>query len=101
MGRILDQKLHHFNVIALRDNAFVIVLPEASKIEANETALHLEEALKAQMDVALQIGSASFPDDAITFEKLIDQAMDNVRPIHIVPSAPAPENSAMVPAPEG
>ena len=101
MGRILDQKLHHFNVIALRDNAFVIVLPEASKIEANETALHLEEALKAQMDVALQIGSASFPDDAITFEKLIEQAMDNVRPIHIVPSALAPENSVMVPAPEG
>ena len=101
VGRILDQKLHHFNAIALRDNAFVIVLPEASKAEAGETALHLEEALEEQMDITSLVGTASFPDDAITFEKLIEQALENIGQTHVVAPRPAPDKSPLVPAAEG
>jgi hypothetical protein len=41
-------------------------------------AQSLEKTIREKMDIEFQTGMASFPNDAITFEALIEQALKNV-----------------------
>jgi hypothetical protein len=77
IARVLDDNMHDFDTIAVRDNHFILVLPELSNEEVKRTAYQLAEAVKDKMKVKLQVGSASFPDDAVTFENLVEAAMKN------------------------
>jgi GGDEF domain-containing protein len=78
VSRVLDENIDDFGTITLRDNSFIIVLPEKSANEASLKAQTLEKVIREKMDIELQAGMASFPNDAITFEALIEQALRNV-----------------------
>ena len=77
-ARILDDKLHEFNAIALHDNRFIVLLPETNSDHVNEIALRLESELLHKMKLRLQVGTASFPRQGITFETLIERAIENI-----------------------
>lgn len=72
--RVLDSNVTDFGTIALRDNQFIVVLPEITDHEAPLIAQSLCNAVQEKMDVKLHIGTASFPTEAVTFEALIDLA---------------------------
>jgi GGDEF domain-containing protein len=78
VSRILDDNIDDFGTITLRDNHFIVVLPEKTIHETSLMAQSLEKTIREKMDIEFQTGMASFPNDAITFEALIEQALKNV-----------------------
>lgn len=79
IARILDANMHDFDTIAVRDNHFILVLPEIPAEEAAHIAQKLEDAIADQMQIKLQVGTATFPKEAMTFESLVDLALDNAQ----------------------
>ncbi len=75
IARILNESIHDFDTIALHDNNFILVLPEISSEEATRIAHQVEENVKERMKVRLQVGTATFPDEAMTFESLVELAL--------------------------
>lgn len=74
VAQILDEELPNFDPVALRDNCFIAVLPEATAADAAETAQRLRVAIEAQTGLQLQTGTATLLDEAMTFEELIESA---------------------------
>jgi hypothetical protein len=79
IARILDNNMHDFDTIAVRDSHFILVLPEIPAEEAVHTAQKLADAVKEQMKIKLQVGTAAFPNDAMTFERLVELALENAK----------------------
>ncbi|MFN8457497.1 MAG: hypothetical protein U0401_23030 [Anaerolineae bacterium] len=77
ISRVLDDNMHDFDTIALRDNHFILVLPEIAPEEANRVAYQLKESIKEKMKLNLHVGTAVFPDEAMTFESLVELALQN------------------------
>lgn len=77
ISRILDDNMHDFDTIALRDNHFILVLPELAPDEADRIAHQLKDAIKEKMKINPQVGTAVFPDEAMTFESLVELALQN------------------------
>lgn len=78
VSRILDENMDDFDTITLRDNNFVLILPEKTSDEAWLVAQQLQEVIQEEMHITLQTGMANFPDEAITFETLIEKAIESV-----------------------
>jgi GGDEF domain-containing protein len=78
VSRVLDENVDDFGTIALRDDCFIVVLPEKTPNEASAVAQRLEKVVREKIDVKLQTGMANFPDEAITFEELVNLAVQNV-----------------------
>ena len=79
IARILSENMHDFDTIAVRDNNFILVLPEISAEETAHIAQKLEDTVKEKMKVKLQVGIASFPNEAMTFESLVELALKNAQ----------------------
>ena len=77
VARILNDNVSDYGTIARRGNHFVIVLPETSVDEAPEIAKTLEQLVREKMNVNLLAGTANFPGEAVTFEALMQIAMDD------------------------
>ena len=79
IARILDNNIHDFDTIAVRDNHFILVLPEIPAEEATHIAQKLEDTIADQMQIKLQVGTAAFPKEAMTFEGLVELALENAQ----------------------
>lgn len=77
VSRILDTNVDDFGTISLRDNHFILVLPEKTAHDAHLLGQDLKKAIEQEIKIELQLGTASFPEEAITFEALIEQAVKN------------------------
>ncbi len=77
IARILDDNMFEFDTIALRGNSFVLVLPEVVNQDVPQVMQRLEKTIKEKLNVKLQMGAATLPDDAITFESLVEMALKN------------------------
>lgn len=72
--RVLDENVSDFGTIALRDNCFIVVLPETTGDEALMISKDLKKVVQEKVSVNLLAGTASFPEEAVTFEALINVA---------------------------
>jgi GGDEF domain-containing protein len=79
IARILNENMQDFDTIALKDNNFILVLPEITSAEADQIGQKLEESVKENLKVKLQVGTASFPEEAMTFESLVELALENAQ----------------------
>lgn len=79
IARLLNENKHDFDTIALRDNNFILVLPEISGEEAEQIAQKLVDVVKEKLKVKLQVGTANFPQEAMTFESLVELALENAQ----------------------
>jgi GGDEF domain-containing protein len=88
IARVLDENMHDFDTIALRDNNFILMLPEITGEEADQIAQKLETEVRQKLKVRLQVGAANFPNEAMTFESLVDLAMQNAQqqPVELPPT---------------
>jgi len=73
-ARLLRDELGDISMITQRGNHFVVLLPETTRDELQTILRALETAAQEQLGVMLNIGAATFPDQAITFEALLEQA---------------------------
>ena len=78
ISRILDSNLQSFDTIALRDNCFIVLLPETAD-QISQIGQRLEKAIKDNMGIQVGVGTASFPNEAMTFESLVELAMVNAK----------------------
>lgn len=80
VAQILNEELPNFDPVALRDNCFIAVLPEATAADAAETAQRLRTIIEAQTGLQMQCGTATLLDEAMTFEELIESAAAKLTP---------------------
>lgn len=78
VARTLCDELEDYNIIAQRNDHFLALLPEVTPEELTELSERLRRAVSEQVGVTLQIGTASFPKDAVTFESLVEKAMEKM-----------------------
>ncbi len=75
VARTLCDELEDYNIIAQSNNHFLILLPEVTSEKLTDLIQRLSRAVSEQVGVTLQVGTASFPRDAVTFESLVDRAV--------------------------
>jgi GGDEF domain-containing protein len=75
VARTLCDELEDYNTIAQRDDHFLALLPEITPEKLTDLIERLRRAVSEQVGVTLQIGTASFPEDALTFESLMGKAV--------------------------
>jgi len=75
VAKTLCHRLEDYNVIAQTNDHFLILLPEVTPDLLPDLAGRLRQTVSEQVGVTLQIGTASFPDDAVTFDSLVEMAV--------------------------
>jgi len=75
VAKTLCDELEDYNVIAQKNDHFLALLPEVTPGKLADLIEQLHKAVSEQVGVTLQIGTASFPEDAVTFESLVEKAI--------------------------
>lgn len=77
LARLLNDNLQGFDIIALWNDYFIIVLPETTADAIPSISQRLEKTIKEKLSIPVHIGAATFPDKAMTFERLVELAKTN------------------------
>jgi GGDEF domain-containing protein len=75
VARTLCHGLEDYNVVAQTNDHFLILLPEVASEQLADLVGRLRQVVSEQVGVTLQVGTASFPDDAVTFDSLVEKAV--------------------------
>ena len=75
VSKTLCDELADYNTIAQRNDHFFALLPEVTPEKLTGLIERLRRAVSERVGVTLQIGTASFPGDAVTFESLVEKAV--------------------------
>lgn len=78
VAKTLCNELEDYNIIAHRNHHFLALLPEVTPEKLTGLIEQLRRAVSEQVGVKLQVGIASFPEDAVTFESLVDKAVEGM-----------------------
>ena len=78
VARMLCDELEDYSIIARRNDHFLALLPEVTPEELANLADRLRQGVSEQVGVTLQIGTASFPEEALTFESLVERAIEEM-----------------------
>jgi len=97
VARTLCDELEDYNIIAQRNNNFLALLPEVTPDKVTELIERLRRAVSEQVGVTLRIGTASFPEDAVTFESLVEKAVGEMDAEPKPGPSPQPQRSTVEP----
>jgi len=75
VSKILCDELADYDIIAQRNDHFLALLPEVTPAKLTDLIERLHKAVSERVGVTLQVGTASFPEDAVTFESLMEKAV--------------------------
>jgi hypothetical protein len=78
VSKTLCEELQDSSFIAVQDDHFLVLMPEVTPDELPGVTERLRQMVSKRVGVNLRIGAASLPQDAITFESLINQAIRNM-----------------------
>jgi GGDEF domain-containing protein len=78
VAKTLCNEMEDYNVIAQHNNHFLALLPEVTPEKLAGLIGRLRKTVSEQVGVNLQIGTASFPEDAVTFESLVEKAVEEM-----------------------
>ncbi len=78
IAKTLCDQLEDYNIIAQQNSHFLVLLPEVASEELVTFGNRLRTTTSEKMGVTLQIGMASFPDDAVTFDSLVGKAVEEM-----------------------
>jgi len=73
VAKTLCNQLDDHDIIAHSNGNFLVLLPEATPEELDHLVDDLRDQVFRQVGVVLQIGVASFPGDAVTFDSLVEK----------------------------
>lgn len=74
VARFLAEELRDPNIILQRNDHFIVLLPEATREDAAEIIKQIKNAAQEDLGLDFQVGLATFPDEAVTFETLLQNA---------------------------
>jgi len=75
VAKTLCNELEDYNIIAQDNSHFLVLLPETISEQLPSLVDRLRKAVSEQVGVALRVGTASFPQDTVTFESLVEKAV--------------------------
>jgi len=78
VANALCDELEDYNTIAHNNEHFLVLLPEMTTEESSSLVDGLHEVIAARVGITPQIGQASFPDDAATFDGLVRKAVEDM-----------------------
>jgi hypothetical protein len=79
VAKVLCDGLEDYDKIVQRDEHFLILLPELTPNESSDLAKQLRQDASQQIGIDLLVGVASFPADAVTFESLVEKAIEKMQ----------------------
>ena len=79
VSKVLCDELDDCNIIAQNNDHFIVALPEVMPGTLPDLTRQLRGAIAQTVGVALQIGTASLPHDATTYEGLLEKAEREMR----------------------
>ncbi len=85
VAEVLSSEVSHCDLIARRNNHFVMLLPETDREGAKALTNRLKEAVEKQLGVNLQAGTACFPEQEVTFTGLLERAEAEMRQVETEP----------------
>jgi hypothetical protein len=74
IAHLLSNEMKDCDIITRRNSHFVILVPEVSRPEAEALLKKLEGTAKEKLGLDLKSGLATFPDQEVTFEGLVQRA---------------------------
>jgi hypothetical protein len=74
VARTLCDELEDYNLITQQADRFMILLPEMPPENIDALVAELSREVHRKVGVELKFGMATFPDDAVTFESLVEKA---------------------------
>jgi len=75
------------DIISNNGQMLLIMLPEATSIEAEQFASQLQEIVKQELGLTLKLGISTFPEEEVTLVGLIEHAITTPVPEHLAPVA--------------
>jgi hypothetical protein len=81
LGRLLAERTKDSDLITRLNEHFVALLPETRREAAEEIARRLATEAAEKLGLTLHVGLSSFPDEEVTFEKLLERAESDRRRI--------------------
>ncbi|MCL5959919.1 MAG: hypothetical protein M1358_11520 [Chloroflexi bacterium] len=91
VSKTLFEVLEDFNVVALRKDHFLVLLPEVAPEQLPDLTKRLRDAVFEKVGVSLRIGTASLQSEVLTFDAMMRKAVEEMemgseRRVRIVPS---------------
>lgn len=71
---LLRRELKESDIVTMRNNHFLVLLPETEKKHLDTIIQRLQNSANKRLGLALNVGAATFPEEAITFESLVEYA---------------------------
>jgi GGDEF domain-containing protein len=84
LGRLLAERTKDSDVLTRRGDHFVALLPETRREAAEEIARRIAAEAAERLGLTLHVGLSSFPDEEVTFEKLLERAETDRRRVEPV-----------------
>ena len=86
VGQIIDDRIRQTDLV-LRDyrGRFVILCPETDLASANLLAKRIVSSIKERTDLYARFGAAAFPDEALTFDDLLQMASERLVRLSEIP----------------
>ena len=72
VSKTLCNELEDYNIIAKRNDHFLVLVPEVTPDKLPDLVKRMRKAVSEQVGVTLQVGTASLPENAVTFEALVE-----------------------------
>jgi len=79
VAALLGGELKDSDLLTVRDDHFVALLPETDAATAGDQARRLAEAAREQLGLRLDVGLSAFPDEEVTFVKLLERAEERMQ----------------------
>lgn len=89
IGQIIDDRTRQTDLV-LRDHRgrFIILCPETDQASIRLLAKRISQAIQERTNLQLAWGTASFPDEALTFDDLMNTARDRLTHPNYIPDEP-------------
>ena len=79
IARVMDAELEDYHIIAKQNSHFIVLLPETDQEALAALEKQLRQAVTEQMGITLKTGTSFLSEDVITFERLIEEATDDMK----------------------
>jgi hypothetical protein len=99
LAQVINNCVSDCDVVAYRDDRFFVICPELARDKTEAVSRRLREAARRELGLALNIGSATFPEEEVTLGGLLERAEDASRGKLATPatkpqSVPSPHSEA-------
>lgn len=82
IGRVIRQHIRPMDLMVEQDDVgrFIIICPETSHYGVNKLTERIRTVVAEQLGIVVLTGTSSFPDEALSFEELVEKAEQEIWP---------------------